>query len=691
MDKKVLVCLSLFFSTRQAFAQKDSLYADSLSWLETVLVNTLQNNGHTIRGKFGNQNRTERILEQVPGVDVISRGNFAQQPVIHGMGVNRVNMTIGGMRVFGACTDNMDPISSYIEPTNLQTVSIQKNPGFGGGATIGGNIDFTLHQTAFSDSRIWQAAIGSAYETNDQSRQFLGKMNFSNAKWAFSFDGIFRRANDYTPGGNKQKNIAHFEDWTFEKGFAIDSKGRMRFSQFQKWNLHTNLGYKLNEKNTFRIDYLQDEGHNIGYPALTMDVAFAISKMASLSHLYLNPLHKLNSVETKLYFNDIRHAMDDTKRPSAQVSMHMDMPGHSQTFGWFTQLQWKPLESHFIRMKGEAYVNRWHADMTMYPKDGSGSMYMLTIPDVQMFSTGWDVADRIVFNSKFSIEPGLRLQANHYSLYSSLGRQTVTSLGSASPVRTDYLYNAYIKGQYLINPKWHLQWDLARAMRSPDSKELYSFYLFDRQQNYDFWGNMTLKRECSWNTSVTINYQRSHFSITGNAFAYFLQNYIAGVVQPGASPMTSNAFGVKKYENIGNAHIVGASLLFHWNILTSLQLYSNNTWQMGKDALGHYLAFMPPFHSRTGVNYEWHGFEIFSNTVLAARQSHISSFYGEKVTPSFFILNAGMNKNVRLGRTQLQLGITGNNLFNKYYYEHLDFIKLPRMGRNYILQITYSL
>lgn len=59
-----------------------------------------------------------------PKVTIIKRANFAFEPVVRGLGINKLDIKLDDMHVFGACVDNMDPITSYIELPNIDEVSV---------------------------------------------------------------------------------------------------------------------------------------------------------------------------------------------------------------------------------------------------------------------------------------------------------------------------------------------------------------------------------------------------------------------------------------------------------------------------------------------------------------------------------------------------------------------------------------
>jgi iron complex outermembrane receptor protein len=667
--------------------------ADSLpgDLLQTVVINGDSRNADFHGRRYDGQARTERLLENIPGISLISRGRFGQEPVLRGMSDGQINITIGGMHLFGACTDHMDPATAYVEPNNMESLQVSTGPGFGaGGATIGGGMNFDLRRARTDTARRWSGSAGSGFETNASARQLLGNLQYSARRFAFSLDGIYRKAGRYMPGGNKEENIEHYGRWTPEHGFSVDEKGRINFSQYQKWNVYANALYQIGRHQSLSADYLQDEGKDIGYPALTMDVAFAKAKMGSLMHEYRNNEHALYYWQTKVYYNDVNHAMDDTKRPAEEVPMHMDMPGHSRTGGAFTELYWKASETQLVRAKAEAYYNRWQASMTMYPNDGSAPMHMLTIPDAQRTVAGMDISDKIRLGDFFQLTPGVRGEYNRSSIYSPDGKATLTSIYAGDPDKTNWLYNAFLQLSYRPVSAFQFDLKLARGMRAPTLKEAYAFYLYNRVDGYDYLGNPAIKKEGSFSSELNISFKRKDFVATIKGFGYFFRNYIAGFVQPDYSTMTAGANGVKQYGNISSACLAGASLLADWNVTQKISFNSNTTWQQGRDENKNHLQMMPPLRSVNTIRYSADSWHFFAEGVAAASQNKVSSFYGETRTPGFFIMNAGADKTIYLRNGQIVLSLTCSNIFNRYYYEHLDVIKLPREGRNFIIHAAYD-
>ena len=258
----------------------------------------------------------DEYMQRLSKVSPIKRGNYAWEPTINNMTTERISVTVDGMKIFCACTDKMDPVTSYVEVPNLDNIRV--GSGFGdnlhGTNSIGGSLDMKLQKAGFHSKQL-NFSLNSAYETNGNYWvEGVGAVYTSPRFYINS--GIFhRKSDDYKAGGNQL----------------------VSFSQFEKANVFSNLGYRLAANKTIEGTVIYDVASNVGYPALTMDVKSAKGLITSVSFLEDNVSNLFSIWETKLYFNDIKHVMDDTRRPD--VAMHMDMPGKNRTDGYYTTLK----------------------------------------------------------------------------------------------------------------------------------------------------------------------------------------------------------------------------------------------------------------------------------------------------------------------------------------------------------------
>src|SRR5690606_20966016 len=101
-----------------SYGQPDTVMVDlnHISLNDVVVVDTWENE-HALKQTVDNH-QLELQLKQLKGVNLISRGTFAQEVVYRGQSDGRIQVKLNGMRVYNACTDRMDPSTSYIVANN---------------------------------------------------------------------------------------------------------------------------------------------------------------------------------------------------------------------------------------------------------------------------------------------------------------------------------------------------------------------------------------------------------------------------------------------------------------------------------------------------------------------------------------------------------------------------------------------
>ena len=283
-------------------ACSQTLHADSIhreTSLTEVTVTSTVGARRNVPGK-GRSASIEEHLLQLPGVDMVRRGTYAWEPVVNGMTTERLSTTIDGMKIFYACTDKMDPVTSYVESGNLQRIRLDAgldgNPQATG--NIGGSIDLKLRKAGFEATpRQFNVAVG--YEANGRLQTYGADAALSSSRCYTNLGAFYRHADNYRAGDGSQ----------------------VQFSQFQKVNTFWNGGWRPADGHIVEATLILDRATDVGYPALNMDVSDATALITSLSYRreHLSPL--FHTWETKAYYNHITHNMDDTQRPD--VTIHM--------------------------------------------------------------------------------------------------------------------------------------------------------------------------------------------------------------------------------------------------------------------------------------------------------------------------------------------------------------------------------
>ncbi|HEY3429155.1 MAG TPA: TonB-dependent receptor plug domain-containing protein [Cyclobacteriaceae bacterium] len=174
------------------YAQSDPPYMDSVPLLlETVLVQTFKIENDRLQSfyKTSQSATTENILCHLQSVYLIRRGAYGQEPMMRGLSAGQLSVTIDGMKMFGACTDKMDPVTIYIEPQNLKNINVATGPsGSGFGSTVGGSIDMQLAEPSFTKALFGEAGV--TYQSVSNGVTAYTVVNKSLSKSAFRFSSV---------------------------------------------------------------------------------------------------------------------------------------------------------------------------------------------------------------------------------------------------------------------------------------------------------------------------------------------------------------------------------------------------------------------------------------------------------------------------------------------------------------------
>ncbi len=648
-----------FILTVLPISPADSLIAGEEHALDEVVVVSIPSDRRKRPAK-GQTATIDEHLSELSHVNLIRRGSYAWEPVVNNMQTERVATTIDGMKIFYACTDKMDPVTSYVESGNLQSISL--NSGLDGNpqatGNIGGSLDLRLRKAGF-DGDPFRLTLSAGHEWNGHVQVYGADAAVSRQKLYANAGLFYRHADDYKAGGGE----------------------RLPFSQFQKVNAFTNLGLRLTREDILEGTFIFDRATDVGYPALNMDVAKAQALISSLSFRHQ---FRHAAWETKAYYNHITHEMDDTQRPDVQI--HMDMPGKSWTAGGYS-LFTASLREHDLSVNGDVYYNRLFADMTMYP-GGAAPMYMVTWPDVGTLNTGLAVRDKIWLTGGRSFSVSAKMAWQHQKLNSEEGFKALKvffpQMGDTYHQTTGRIAVSY------THPLGPLQLAAGAGWgsRAPTVTEAYGYYLNNTLDQYDYIGNPHLKNESAVEVNTTIKWQAGKtLRLTLDANAFFFSNYIIGQLETRLSPMTVEAEGVKVYGNISHATIANFSLKGEWELTSWLRWNGSLSYALGRDADSDPLPLIAPWAYATDLVVsvgKWQGrVELKGN----ARQQKYGRKYGETQARPWAVCN--LNAQYVFAPFTLRAGI--ENVFDKRYATYADWNHIPQKGRNIYLNLTLDL
>ncbi len=665
---KVVVLWLVVMSVDTAVAQYNNsiIVVDSLtpvSLKEVVVI------GQSLTAKSILQHKllsgVENYLESMPSVGMVKRGAYAWEPTINNMNTERINVTIDGMKIFGACTDKMDPITSYVEVSNLAKAEVSNGQqGSSIGNTIGGSMNLVIDKSELGTD-IQKLSIESGFETNNQLRIIGADASVANKRYFFDIDAMHRKAENYRAGSGEE----------------------ILYSQYSKFNVSLNAGVYLSNNSSLSTSLIYDRANDVGYPALPMDVSLAKATIASVSYQQ-KKLGAFTDWESKLYFNSITHIMDDSKRPD--VPIRMDMPGYSNTFGAYSQLDLSK-SKHQFTFKWDAFLNNSYAEMTMYPNNSyEKAMFMLTWPEVMSLDLGIFVGDTFKLNNG-SLQFNARINAHQNTIQSEVGLSSLQIFFPELSKTQNRMLSSLSMVYQLRSTNWDHSFGLGIGSRAPSVSEAYGFYLFNSFDNHDYIGNPLLENESSLEATISATYRSNSSKVKLHGSFFHMPNYIIGKVDSSLSKMTFGADGVKRYENLDYARLYSLGTEFEIKQGKNFKTKSSISYHRAIDSEGENLPFIAPIEYHFEGQLKFRGFQLIASVQGAGTQIHFNSQYGEDQTASYTILNTSLSKRVYVGANQLHIRLGAENLLDTYYTTYSDWNNIPRMGRTLFLNLSYQM
>lgn len=661
--KQLLTITAWLAAATAAHAQQPTTPPDTARALAEVEVTALAK--RKIATDLKMAVTVDEFLASAAPISFIKRGAYAWEPLLNNMSTERSQITIDGMHIFGACTDKMDPVTSYVESNNLAAVDITSGQaGSMHGATVAGSIDLQRKATPFATAgtRPWSGAYQTGFEFNNNQFFHLGNLSYASDKFVADGSVSFRKAGNYADGTGSTVN----------------------HSQYQKFNTSLGVAYKTGALSSVRVDAIFDQANDVGFPALPMDLWLSRAIITSAAYKQLFEDGLVRAWDTKVYFNAMEHYMDDTKRPENPV--HMDMPGWSTTYGLTSQANLTRGNYH-ADIQLNAYQNLSIAEMTMYPQDRSQkTMFAYSWPWVTTRFAGLSVTNGWDLSARSTIDVGGSL-GWHYnrSKYVEFNR----IFHPDAPQQKSRVLPSLHASYTLQLAPFHLSAGTGFGHRAPSVSEGYGYYIYNSFDRYDYIGNPDLHNEVSYELNASAGVTGKRGAIEARANYFHIRNYIVGRILHLGSPMNYQSVGVKGYTALPYARLLNLSVDARYDILSHLHWKGTLTYARATDNDGGNLPFIRPLSYQTSLHFMHGPFGIQTTFNGDFAQRDFSAEYGEDRTPAYRIWNLSADYTFRLQRHSLVLQAGAENLFNEYYSTYADWGNIPRMGRNFFTSLTF--
>jgi len=578
----------------------------------------------------------------------------------------------------------MDSPMSHYDPTSVRQMEVVKGPyALTWGAGNLSAIRVTTQDVFAAADRRVHGSVQSGYDGNLGAEEAAAELRARLSDHVyFAGHGAWRQGDDYTAGDGSIVPA----DYSSAEG-----RGKLGFELARGSRLTLSGGY-------------QGQGA-LDNPGNLLDATyFHTLNLSSRWQLDRNA-GTLRHFDVLGYVNNVRHAMNNDNKPTAQANANrippfpLDVRVTSQVdvAGGRVAAELAPERLGWrVELGGDGYRAYRNAVRTLGRRDNGTTIFedlmwpQATIVDGGLFARGSKQLGQVSFSAT------VRADAVHANAdtASQFFRDSVSTDLSQSELNLSGAATL----SFTLSRWWSLSFGLGSVVRTADASERYS----DRvpaskaQTSAEFVGTPDLKPERSNQADVWLEGSYQRVSIHLNAFARRIDDYITltPTTLPKRLPLSPNT--VYRYVN-GSADFYGFEVSPSVALTPDLTVGVGASYLYGQDrtvdepALG-----VTPFTFRSQLRLEPVGgrYYVEGSSHTAAKQDRVATSRGEVATPGYttFDVRAG----VRPWRAlELRGGVL--NVTDKFYVNHLNAknpftgMQLPEPGRVVFLEasVTY--
>ncbi|TYA59075.1 TonB-dependent receptor [Formosa maritima] len=595
-------------------------------------------------------------IDNIAGVESITTGLSIGKPVIRGLSSNRVLVYAQGVRLenqqFGA------EHGLGLNDAGIESIEVIKGPAslLYGSDALGGVL--YLNPEKFAPINESAADVTGNYYSNTLGYSTNAGYKASGDKFKYLFRGSITGHSDYeTP--NYRVTNTRFKEQDFKAGLGYQST---QFKTEFRYNVnHSKLG--IPEEVT---DQSTDKNPLLPYQDITNHIFSSKSTMFfDKSSLEINLGYTYNNrkeFEDEHDHDDYEEHEEHEEHEEAALNMKLktfnyDMKYHLPVYGKFETI---------FGVQGMNQVNGNYGEEILIPNAVTNDFGVLGTSHIHFES--------------IDVQLGFRYDYRHISIENEFSKN-YNSFNGAAGIKADVF--KYITTRF----------NVSTGFRAPNLSELASDGVHHGTNRYEI-GNPDLVNEQNIQLDLALEHNSDHFEFFINGF----YNYVFDYIYLAPNGQIIDTAPVYNYLQ-DNARLYGGEIGFHLHPhpLDWLHFESSFETVTGKQDNGDYLPLIPANSLLNTVRVEYEnkwlnsgfGFITLRSTF---KQGHVSYF--ETSTPSYNLLSAGIGGTVSVFNNDLILSISGTNLTNKNYINHLSRLKqdgIYNMGRNISVGVTYQL
>ena len=597
-------------------------------------------------------------LSKLPGISQLTTRPAISKPVIRGLYGNRVLAVLSGLKF-----DNQqwqDEHGLGLNDVGIDRIEVIRGPAslLYGSEAIGGILN------------IIEEAPNKPGEKNGDVNVGL----FSNT-YGLSVDGGISSATE-------KKNWGIRVGLNSNADYSDGDNNRIRNSRFAGYYLKGTYGFIKNKWTS--SNHFMSSLDNFGFITADNSNSFLYDGRWSRSMkgphhtVFLNILSSQNKISLKKSSLDVNAGFQSNLRLEDEGGNHISLNMLLSTFLW--HIMWnKQLNANteLVLSNNSQFENN-----TNY-----GSR--IIIPDANTTESGFSAFIKSK-KKKLVFETGVGFSVRNIHTFETPG---VNTPDKAIAPFNKTLPSLNGSAGFAWNPanNWNLKTNIGTGFRSGNLAELSSDGLHEGTLRYEI-GDPNLKIEQNINSEVSVNYSSRYFQFSVAAYLNHFLDYIY-LAPTGTQYLGFDVFRYKQF----NANLYGSEsmLAINFPFYERLRFETNFSTVTGNLSDGTYLPFIPPpkwtqqlqLKCKQGKRLNNVSFLVITEEHFV--QDHPAEF--ETPTSAYWLLNAGINGNWKTKRRTFIFSITGNNLLNRNYYDHLSRFKeygIHNIGRNIIVHLN---
>lgn len=575
-------------------------------------------------------------------------GSYGVDPVLRGFKYDQINVMMDdGLHAAAACPNRMDPPASQIPMNMTENIEILKGPyALRYGSTTGGTIHFRSESPVYSDKLKPLARISGGFESN----------------------GNIGRTEAMAGVSNKNLNVRLFGSVS-EGGNYLDGNGDTIPSKFYRQSLGLRAAGKIGSKQQITFSATNNRAKDTDFPSLPMDLRKDDTWLMQLRHDYLASGKTLRAVRTQLNASWVDHAMDNLTRKLNPRTMNAVSLAKTTAGGLRS-------EAEFKAGAAELFAG---IDYRYETAEGTRTREILTGPLAG--KTFYDNIWQDAFVGRTGLFAEYRRQAGAYLLVGALRLEQLQARAGKvddkfkqtySKTDASQMYPSISAGaSTALGKHWQAALWLSRAQRGAGIAERYINFLPIGLDANEIVGNPALKPETNHQADIELQFRSSNLLASVSVFGAYLTDFISQV-KTNMTPKLPSSPGVRQFQNIEKASMVGTELMLKANLPAGLSLTSQLAYTRGQNLVtDEPLPEIAPLDFRLALqgNYLNNKLTPELSWRSVARQERVSASFGEATTKGFNVLDVAVSYAIL---SNLNLKVSATNLLNEVYYEHLS-------------------